>query len=99
MGKKAHPYLLLEEMMEGRRHGGRHINGFKYRNRRQVNPGHSIINSILTTALGFVINDISKEDSKIKLLTSKLFSSKQIPKNNKKPIDVDYKVISEEENK
>jgi len=86
-------------MMEGRRCGGKHINGFMYRNRRQVNYGRSILGSIITTALGFVINDISKEDSKIKLLTSKLFSSKQIPESNKKPIDVDYKVISEEESK
>jgi len=74
----------------------KHLGGFKYRNRRNVNPlgKKSLLGTIITGIAGIVIKDLTNENSKIKKLFSKVIRPKQIEDiNNKKNIiEAEYSV-------
>ena len=74
----------------------KHLGGFKYRNRRNVNQlgKNSLLGTIITGIAGVVIKDLTNENSKIKKLFSKVIRPKQIEDiNNKKNIiEAEYSV-------
>ena len=80
---------------------GKRFSGFKYRNRRKMNSSRSslIWSPILTAIAGMIVKDLNSENSKMKLLTGKLFHPKQIETDQHKTIDAEYKIIKEEEKK
>ena len=88
--------------------GGKHIGGYKYRNKMQnINPGEehiaskkadsSVLSSVINAVMGALINDLNKPDSKIKQLVNRIFKrDKKVLKlkdGNKEIIDVKYKSI------
>ena len=81
---------------------GRHINGFKHRNRRtnftdvNRNQGrNSLIGTIISAFAGLIIKDISSPNSRIKTLTNNIFKSKKIEakKEKTKIIKPEFEVI------
>ncbi len=88
--------------------GGRHINGFKHRNRRtdlnnndrSSERNNSIIGTIISALAGLIIKDISSPNSKIKNTVGNIFKPKQIEKQAKdksKIIKAQYEVIENKE--
>lgn len=77
----------------------KHRGGYKYRNRRQMNISkrNTFWTSLITTALGLIIKDITSEQSKLKFITRKLISSKQQKNNQQTPIETEYEIINDEE--
>ncbi len=87
---------------------GRHINGFKYRNRRtdcngnngnsgRTGKNNSIFGTIISAFAGLIINDISSPDSKIKRVVGNIFNPKKIEKKEEtaKIIKAEYEVIED----
>ncbi|OPX30122.1 MAG: hypothetical protein B1H06_00310 [Candidatus Cloacimonas sp. 4484_143] len=78
----------------------KHLGGFKYRNRRNVNQlgKNSLLGTIITGIAGVVIKDLTNENSKIKKLFSKVIHPKQIEdkQGEKKVIEAEYSVINNE---
>ncbi len=74
----------------------KHLGGFKYRNRRNVNQlgKNSLLGTIITGIAGVVIKDLANENSKIKKLFSKVIHPKQIEDihNKKNIIEAEYSV-------
>ena len=78
----------------------KHLGGFKYRNRRNVNQlgKNSLLGTIITGIAGVVIKDLTNENSKIKKLFNKVIHPKQIEdkQGEKKVIEAEYSVINNE---
>lgn len=78
---------------------GKHLGGFKYRNRRTINNlgKNSILGAIVTTIAGSIVKDLTSDNSKIAGFFNKILHPSQIENKtkNKKVIDADYSVINE----
>ena len=81
---------------------GRHINGFKHRNRRtdfnndsrNTSRNNSLLGTIISAFAGLIIKDVSSPNSKIKATIGNFFKSKQIEKKDKpKIIKAKYEII------
>lgn len=80
---------------------GRHIGGFKYRNRRnRVNSDKNPIWGTLITAIsGTIINDLTDPNSRIKKLVNRIIHPKQIEnKPGQKVIEAEFQVLDKEIN-
>ena len=81
--------------MRGRRNNG----DFKYRNRRDSRQATQNGRSVVLLAITSVVQDLLREDSKIKYLVNKIFKPKQIVENKtekKEIIEAEYKIIDGE---
>jgi hypothetical protein len=79
---------------------GKHLGGFKYRNRRNVNRTErsTLLGTLITAIAGTVVKDLTNENSKIKFLFNKMFHSKQIEDKQKQDdvIEAEYSVLNGE---
>ncbi|KQC08918.1 MAG: hypothetical protein APR54_04065 [Candidatus Cloacimonas sp. SDB] len=82
---------------------GNHFGGYKYRNKRNKSNHfkNSFWSTVITAITGTVIKDLTSNNSKIKQIVNKLYSSKKIEdKQNKKTvINAEYKVVEDEAEK
>ena len=78
----------------------KHYGGYKYRNRRNINKfrRNSLLGTLITAIAGTVINDLTSNNSKIKILINKLFPNPQIEnkKENRKVLDAEYSILNKE---
>ena len=76
---------------------GKHLGGFKYRNRRNLGSlgRRSVWGAVVTTIAGTLIKDFTSENSKIIHFFKKIVKPQQIEDNQKKVIDADYSVVSD----
>jgi len=82
---------------------GNHFGGYKYRNKRNRsnNLRNSFWGTIITAITGTVIRDLTSNNSKIKQIVNRLYSSKKIEgKETKKTvINAEYKVVEDDADK
>ena len=74
---------------------GRHIGGYKYRNRRNrtfIGKNH-FWEMIITALAGTVIKDLSSSNSKLKKVVNKVIQSKQLESKQKQIINAKYSII------
>jgi len=67
---------------------GKHRGGYKYRNKRNGNSksGNSVIGTIVSAITGIIIKDLANEDSRLKMLFSKIIHPQRIKKDSKNKI-------------
>ena len=78
---------------------GKHLGGFKYRNRRNINNlgKNSFLGAVVTAIAGSVVKDLTSNNSKIVYFFKKILHPAQIEnkQERKEVIEADYSVLND----